>query len=195
MKTHFSCFHNLYSITQWQFCNIAKIVGPKSQALSHPTGHSLSLSFFFFFPFLLYFSFFLSLFFFIYSSLCSSSEQKAHTHRPLTPVTHTPVTHTLTTHTPTQVERSSASIFDHMSKSSTMRSFSSLLLSYSFFDLAGASKSAFTATMDLIWKRFDLEARSSIWKLCCRRWEQLRWKLVFYLEVIYLFIFFVVYHK
>ena len=146
MKTHFSCFHNLYSITQWQFCNIAKIVGPKSQALSHPTGHSLSL-FFFFFPFLLYFSFFLSLFFFIYSSLCSSSEQKAHTHRPLTPVTHT-----LTTHTPTQVERSSASIFDHMSKSSTMRSFSSLLLSYSFFDLAGASKSASTATMDLIWK-------------------------------------------
>ena len=91
-ETHFSCFHNLYSITQWQFCNIAKIVGPKSQALSHPTGHSLSLSFFFFFPFLLYFSFFLSLFFFIYSSLCSSSKQKAHTHRPLTrwPLTRRP---------------------------------------------------------------------------------------------------------
>ena len=43
---------------------------------------------------------------------------------------------------PTQVERSSALIFDHTPKCSSMRSFSSSLLSYSFFDLAGASKSA-----------------------------------------------------
>ena len=74
----------------------------------------------------------------------------------------------LFTHTPTQAERSSALIFDHMLKSSTTRSFSSSLLSYSFFDLAGASKSASTAMTDLRWKRFDLEAHSSIWKLCCR---------------------------
>ena len=87
-ETHFSCFHNLYSITQWQFCNIAKIVGPKSQALSHPTGHSLSLSFFFFSPF---FSTFLS--FFLSSSLsillCVLLRSKKliltdHSHRSLT---------------------------------------------------------------------------------------------------------------
>ena len=54
--------------------------------------------------------------------------------------------------TPTQAERSSASIFDHTPKSSTTCSFSSSLLSYSFFDLAGTSKSASTATADLCWK-------------------------------------------
>ena len=56
-------------------------MGPKSQ--SHPTGHSLFSFFLFFFSFLFSLSsplFFLSLFFFI----CSSSEQKAHTHQPLT---------------------------------------------------------------------------------------------------------------
>ena len=194
MKLISAVFITYIPLLSGNFVILLRLWAPKARHCHIPPV-TLSLSLFFFSPFLLYFSFFLSLFFFIYSSLCSSSEQKAHTHRPLTPITHTPVTHTLTTHTPTQVERSSASIFDHMSKSSTVRSFSSLLLSYSFFDLVGASKSASTATMDLIWKRFDLEACSSIWKLCCRRWEQLRWKLVFYLEVIYLFIFFVVYHK
>uniref|UniRef100_A0A7N2LCL9 Uncharacterized protein n=1 Tax=Quercus lobata TaxID=97700 RepID=A0A7N2LCL9_QUELO len=57
--------------------------------------------------------------------------------------------------TPTQAERLSASIFDHMPKSSTTRSFSSSLLSYSFFDLARASKSTSTATTDLHWKRLE----------------------------------------
>ena len=90
MKTHFSCFHNLYSITQWQFCNIAKIVGPKSQALSHPTGHSLSLSLsFFFFPlssllFFLSFSLLLYLFFFVFFFGAKSS---------YSPTTHTGHSH------------------------------------------------------------------------------------------------------
>ncbi|KAF3974938.1 hypothetical protein CMV_001782 [Castanea mollissima] len=53
------------------------------------------------------------------------------------------------THMPTQAERSSALIFDHTQKSSTTRSFSSSLLSYSFFDLARALKLASTATADL----------------------------------------------
>ena len=44
-----------------------RLWAPKATALSYPTSHSLSLS--------------LSLFFF---SICSSSEEKAHTHRPLT---------------------------------------------------------------------------------------------------------------
>lgn len=46
VKTHFSYFQNSYSITQWQVCNIAEIVGPKSQALSHPTCHFFFLFFF-----------------------------------------------------------------------------------------------------------------------------------------------------
>ena len=49
--------------------------------------------------------------------------------------------------TPTQAERSSVSIFDHTPKSSTTRSFSSSLLSYSFFDLVGALKSASITTI------------------------------------------------
>ena len=75
MKTHFSCFQNSYSVTQWQVCNIAEIVGPKSQALSHPTGHSL-FSFFFFFPFFstfLSFSLLLYLFFFVFFFRAKSS--------------------------------------------------------------------------------------------------------------------------
>ena len=59
------------------------------------------------------------------------------------------------THTPTQAERSSASIFNHTQKSSTTHSFSSSLLLYLFFDLAGASKSAFTTTADLRWKQLE----------------------------------------
>ena len=150
---------------------------------------SITLFFFFF----LYFSFFLS------SSLsvllCVLLQIKKliltdHSHQSLTLVTHVP-----TIHTPTQAERSLATIFDHTPKSSTTRSFSSSLLSYSFFNLAGVLKSASTATTDLRWKRFNLEARSSIWKLCCRRWKQLRWKLVFYLEALFFFFFLVVYHK
>ena len=127
MKSHFSCFQNSYSVTQWQVCNIAEIVGPKSQALSHPTSHSLfSFFFFLFFPFLLYFFYFLS------SSLsvllCVLLQSKKliltnHSHRSLTrqSLTRRP--------TPTQAERSSASIFDHIPKSSTTRSFSSSPLS------------------------------------------------------------------
>ena len=75
MKTHFSCFQNSYSVTQWQVCNIAEIVGPKSQALSHPTGHSL-FSFFSFFPFFstfLSFSLLLYLFFFVFFFRAKSS--------------------------------------------------------------------------------------------------------------------------
>ena len=156
MKTHFSCFQNSYSVTQWQVCNIAEIVGSKSQALSHPTSHSLfSFFFFLFFPFLLYFFFFLS------SSLSVLLQSKKliltnNSHRSLTrqSLTRRP--------TPTQAERSSTSIFDHTLKSSTMRSFSSSLLSYSFFDLVGASKLASTTTMDLRWKQLEMIRSGSL---------------------------------
>ena len=73
------------SVNKW------RLWAPKASALSHPTSHSL-FSFFSLSSLL----FFLSLFFFICSSLCSSLEQKAHTHWTLTPVTHTPTTHTPT---------------------------------------------------------------------------------------------------
>ena len=111
------------------------------RSLLSPTGHF----FFFFFPL-----FFLSLLFFIYSS----SKQKSHTHRPLTPKSsYLPTTHAekliLIDILTRKVKRSSASIFDHTPKSFTMRSFSSSLLLYSFFYLAEASKSASIATVDL----------------------------------------------
>ena len=139
----------------------------------------ITLSFLFFFSFFLSsLLIFLSLFLCIYSSFCSSLEQKAHTHRPLTwsltrrptPITHKPITHTrpLNAATPTQTKRSSTLIFDHTPKRSTTQSFSSLLLLYSFFDLAVALKSTSTAMADLRWKQletirsgslfFDLEA-------------------------------------
>ena len=145
-----------------------KIVGPKSQCIvtSHRSLSLFFLSFFFFF-FLLYFSFFLSsslsilLFVFLQSKKLILTDC-SHAQRSfcflsiqcsfffvlfvlLPPVTHTP----------TQAERSSASIFNHTQKSSTTHSFSSSLLSYLFFDLAGASKSVFTATADLRWKQLE----------------------------------------
>ena len=141
--------------------------------------------FFFLSSFLLYFSCFLSsslsvlLFVLLQSKNLILTD---HSHWSLTLVTYTPVTHM-----PTQAERSLAAIFDHTPKSSTKCSFSSSLLSYSFFDLAEASKLSSMTTSDLRWKRFDLEARSSIWKLCCRHWEQLYWKLVFDLEAFFFF--------
>ena len=151
------------------------------------TSHrSLSLFFLFFsfFPFLSTFlSFSLLLFAFFRFSILSFL---FFSHQPLTRQP-----------TPTQAERSSASIFDHTPKSSTTLSFSSSLLSSAstaFFrsgrsvkigihsnDLAEASKSASTATIQSGSSFFDLEAllaalgiaplaaRSSIWKLCCRR--------------------------
>ena len=149
------------SVNKW------RLWAPKASALSHPTGHSLFSFFLFFFFFLLYFSFFLSsslsvlLFVFLQSKKLILTD---HSHAQcsfcflsiqcsfffvlfvlLPPVTHTP----------TQAERSSTSIFDHTQKSSTTHSFSSSLLSYLFFDLAGASKSAFTAMADLRWKQLE----------------------------------------
>ena len=97
-----------------------------------------------------------------------------------------PVTRTLT-----QAERSSVSIFDHTPKSSTTYLFSSSLLSCSFFDLAEASKSASTATMDLRWKRFNLEALLSVSRtapLEARFWSG---SAILFFYVFY----FVVYHK
>ena len=142
------------SVNKW------RLWAPKANALSHPTGHSLFSFFFFslFFFFKTFLSFSLLLYLF---SFCSSLEKKAHTHWPLTctaflllsfdsvfflffsyrSLTHRP--------TPTQSERSSALIFDHMLKSSTMRSFPSSLLSNLFFDLAGALKLASITMMDL----------------------------------------------
>ena len=154
--------------------------------------------FFFLSSFLLYFSCFLSsslsvlLFVLLQSKNLILTD---HSHWSLTLVTYTPVTHM-----PTQAERSLAAIFDHTPKSSTKCSFSSSLLSYLFFDLAEASKLSSMTTSDLRWKRFDLEARSSIWKLCCRHREQLYWKLVFDLEAFFFFFKFfyynfMVYHK
>ena len=158
------------SVNKW------RLWAPKASALSHPTDHSLFSFYLFLSFFLSSLLFFLSLFFFICSSFCFSSEQKAHTHRPLTRtaffcflsiqcsfffvlfVLLPPVTHM-----PTQAERSSASIFDHTQKSSTTHSFSSSLLSYLFFNLAGASKSAFTATANLRWKQLEtIRSESSV---------------------------------
>ena len=93
LKTRFICFQNSKTEFQWQVGKLDVIVGPKSQALSHPTGHSLFFSFF-----LSSLLFLLSLFFFICSSFCSSSKQKSHTHRPLTLVTHTGHLHTSHSH-------------------------------------------------------------------------------------------------
>ena len=135
-------------------------MGPESQ--SHPTSHTLFsflFLFFFFFSFVLHFCFFLPsslsvllqskkfiltdhshaqrfLFVFFRFSVLSVLSFLFFSHRSLT---HRP--------TPTQAERSSVSIFDHTPKSSTTRSFSSSLLSYSFFDLVGASKSASITTI------------------------------------------------
>ena len=52
MKTHFTCFHNSFSVTQWQVCNIAEIVAPLWDPrqghvyikTSAPTTFSFSLS-------------------------------------------------------------------------------------------------------------------------------------------------------
>ena len=180
-------------------------MGPKSQALSHPTGHSFSLS--------------LSLFFFICSSLCSSSEQKAHTHRPLTRTAFFllssnsafflfflfcsyPIGHS---HADPSRENIGVDLQSHVEKLHhelvlliaaivlVLRSGRSVEIGIHSNDLVGASKSASTA---MIWserrnrhpqQRFDLEAR-------CRRREQLRWKLVFDLEAFFFF-FFMVHHK
>ena len=121
------------------------------------TSHrSLSLFFLFFLFFLSFLLFFLSLFFFISSSFCFLPIQYSFFFVLLPPVTHT------STHADPSREII-ASIFDHTPKSSTTRSFSSSLLSSAstaFFrsgrsveigihsnDLAGASKSASTATI------------------------------------------------
>ena len=98
LKTGFTCFQNSKTEFQWQVGKLDEIVGPKVRHCHIPP---ITLSFLFFFSFFLYsLLIFLSLFLCIYSSFCSSSEQKAHTHRPLTwsltrrptPVTHTPTT-------------------------------------------------------------------------------------------------------
>ena len=148
-----------------------KLWAPK---LGIVTSHrSLSLFFSFFrFSFILYLSFFLSssvsilLFVLLQSKkLILIDHSHGHSHAdPRQSLTCRP----LNAATPTQAERSSTLIFDHTLKRSTTQSFSSSLLSYSFFDLAVASKSASTATTDLHWKQletirsrslfFDLEA-------------------------------------
>ena len=134
---------------------------------SHIPPVSLSfLSFSFFFPFLLHFSFFLSsslsvpLFVLLQSKkLILIDHSHGHSHAdPRQSLTRRP----LNAATPTQAERSSTLIFDHTLKRSTTQSFSSSLLSYSFFDLAVASKSASTATTDLHWKKLETIRSSSL---------------------------------
>ena len=137
------------------FVNRRRLWALKASHIPLVTLSFLFFFFFFFFSFPFYFSFFLSssssllLFAFFRFSILSFL---FFSHRSLTRQP-----------TPTQAERSSASIFDHTPKSSTTRSFSSLLLSSAstaFFrsgrsveigihsnDLAGASKSASTATI------------------------------------------------
>ena len=147
---------NRFFITQnlifsGMFINRRRLWAPKARHIPPVT-----LSFLFLFSFLLHFSFFLS------SSLSVLLQSKNlilidHSHAQrffllssdfgvlsflffsLRSLTRRPM--------PTQAERSSASIFDHTLKSSTTRSFSSSLLSYLFFNLPGASRSAFTATI------------------------------------------------
>ena len=135
-------------------------MGPKSQ--SHPTSHSLFSFFLFFPPFLLYFSFFLSsslsILLFVLQSKKLILTDHSHAQRSFCflPIQCSfcsfffvllpPVTHTLTHAHPSR-EIISVNLRSHIEKLTT-HSFSSLLLSHSLFDLAGATKWASTA---MIW--------------------------------------------
>ena len=134
------------------FVNRRRLWAPKA---SHIPPVTLSFLFFSFFPFFstfLSFSLFLYMFFF---RAKSSYSPTTHTHSILFAFFRFSVLsffffshRSLTCRPmPTQAERSSASIFNHTPKSSTTLSFSSSLLSYPFFDLAEASKSASTVTI------------------------------------------------
>ena len=141
------------------FVNRRRLWALKASHIPLVTLSFLFFFFFFFFSFVLHFCFFLPsslsvllqskkfiltdhshaqriLFVFFRFSVLSVLSFLFFSHRSLT---HRP--------TPTQAERSLASIFDHTPKSSTTRPFSSSLLSYSFFDLVEASKSASITTI------------------------------------------------
>ena len=107
----------------------------------------------------------------------------------LPPVTHKP------THTNPSREIISVDLRSHAKKLHHVLVLSSLL-SYSFFDLAGASKSASTATTDLCWKRVEMIQSGSFVVDVENSFVGslfLIWKLIFYL--FFIFYYFVVYHK
>ena len=177
-----------------------KIVGPKSQCIvtSHRSLSLFFLSFFFFF--LSSLLFFLSLFFFICSSFCFSLEQKAHTHRPLTRTAFfllsfdsvfflfcsfcsSPTSHS---HANPSREIISVDLQSHVEKlhhALILLIATIVLVLRSGWSIENGIYSNSGSLLETI-------GNDSIWKLCCRRREQLRWKLVFYLEAPFFFFFF-----
>ena len=161
------------------FVNRRRLWAPKA---SHIPPVTLSFLFLFlFFPFFstfLSFSLLLYLFFFLFFFRAKNSySPTTHTHNVLFAFFQFSVlfvlsflffSHQSLTHwpTPTQAKRSSASIFNHTPKNSTTHSFSSSLLSQSFFDLAEASKSAsttaiFSTSTARIWPERQIDIHSN----------------------------------
>ena len=183
------------SINKW------RLWAPKASALSHPTGHSLFsfFLFFFFFFFLSSLLFFLSLFFFIYSSFCFSSEQKAHTHRTLTRTAFfllsfdsvfflfcsfcsSPTDHS---HANPSQEIIGVDLRSHAEKLHH-----ALILLIAIIVLV--LRSGWSIEIGIYsngGSPLETIGNDSIWKLCCWRQEQLRWKLVFDLEAFFFFFF------
>ena len=139
--------------------------------------------------------FFLSLFFFIYSFL----ERKAHTHRPLTHFLlssdsvfflfflfcyfcSSPTSHS---HANPSRKIIGVNLWSHAEKLHhalilLIAAIILVLRSGRSIEINIHSNSG--SLLETIWSKI----RSSIWKLCCWRREQFRWKLVFYLEALFL---------
>ena len=175
------------------FVNRRRLWAPKA---SHIPPVTLSFLSFFFFPLLFFtflsFSLLLYLFFFLFFRAKNSYSLTTHTHSVLFAFFQFSVLFVLSflffSHqsltrwpTPTQAERSSASIFDHTSKNSP-RIRSPHRCYHTCSSIWPERQNGHPQQRSGWSVEISIHSNYSIWKLYCRRQEQLRWKLVFDLE-------------